>query len=98
MPARSTFLIDPSTFLYAYPQSLPFRESDRRQIRCPPRKATSNHARADAVDQHGEDDDHAHQGLLPIGVDLREHEAVADHLKQHAADDGAERSARTASK
>ncbi|KTT54177.1 hypothetical protein SB7C_12365, partial [Staphylococcus epidermidis] len=50
----------------------------------------SGHARAKAIDQHGCDDDHAHQCLLPIRVDLREHEAVADYLEQHAADDGSE--------
>ena len=27
------------------------------------------------------------------GVDLRQHEAIADHLEQHAADDRAERAA-----
>ena len=43
---------------------------------------------AQPVDQHGHDDDHAHQRLLPIGV-AREHEPVADHLDQRRTDDGA---------
>src|SRR5690349_13894055 len=52
------------------------------------RPVSSNHPRAYPVDQNGQDDDHAHQRLLPVGIDLREHEPVADHLEQHTADDG----------
>src|SRR3954464_10495824 len=60
---------------------------------CHPGQYTSQQSRADAIDQHGGDDDHADQGLLPVGIDLRQHQAVSDNLEQHAADDGAERPA-----
>src|SRR5882672_833945 len=91
--ARIIFFIG---FLHAFMPILKIvwfgRRIDRAVV-APSRSVFSNHARAYPVDQHSQDDDHADQGLLPVGIDLRQHEAVADDLEQDAADDGAERTA-----
>src|SRR5882757_10479386 len=90
--ARSNFFIGVSSTLSCLSLNIVWsgRRIDRAVV-APSRSVFSNHARAYPVDQHGQDDDHADQGLLPVGIDLRQHEAVADDLEQHAADDGAER-------
>src|SRR3954454_13690829 len=90
MPASRNFLIVSSTLLWRL-SSQDRPGSGQAAFSLPSRNdVVSDHPRADAVDQYGQDDDHAHQRLLPVGADLGEHEAVADHLEQHAADDGAE--------
>src|SRR5581483_6266474 len=61
-----------------------------------PASSSSQQACADAVDQDRGDDDHADQSLLPVGVDLRQHQPVSDDLEQDAADDGAERATEAA--
>src|SRR6266702_965660 len=93
MPARRIFLIVSSTlFLAPILSRLSGKRTGASSL--PSRNdVTSNHPRADTVDQHRQDNDHAHQRLLPVGADLREHEAVADPLEQHTADAGTERTA-----
>src|SRR6266576_799965 len=59
--ASNIFLIGFPPRIYAYPEDRLFREADRPR-RCwhPPGQYSSNHARAYPIDQHGQDDDHAH--------------------------------------
>src|SRR5271168_831631 len=54
-------------------------------------------AAAQAVDEDGGDDDDTDQRVLPVGIHARQYEAVADHLDQRRADDGAQRPADAAS-
>src|SRR5918999_616653 len=46
-------------------------------------------ASADLLEKNREDDESADEGTLPIGVDAGHQEAVADHLDQRGADEGA---------
>src|SRR3954453_4632954 len=101
MAANRTFLIGPPPRFSCLSCRSSGPEADRRR-RCwrlpasifqvvPLKRSFSGHARAHAVDQHRQDDDHPHQGLLPVRIDLRAHEPVADGLEQEAADAGAAR-------
>src|ERR1700758_2089331 len=91
MPAKRTFLIFPSSFFSAYPSEICCSGRRIDDDLLSSGKNISSHARTDTIDQHSQYDDHAHESLLPIGIDLREHEAIADHFQQRAANDGPER-------
>src|SRR4051812_20383058 len=91
MPASRYFLIVSSTLLWRL-SSQDRPGSGQAAFSLPSRNdVVSDHPRADAVDQYGQDEDPAPRRLLPVGPALGEHEAVADPLEQHAADEGARR-------
>src|ERR1700712_2126049 len=51
--------------------------------------ASSAEAPLALVDQHRDDDHHAHRDELPERLDIEEHQAVLDHRDDQRADDGA---------
>src|SRR5207248_2805781 len=47
----------------------------------------------DAVEQDRQDDEHADEEILPVGLHPAQDQAVADHLDQRRAGDGPQRAA-----